>query len=332
MTTTALAPTVSAPHLVRWLLRLHRPALAVWTAAVVVLGAALLWLGGPLADAAAAGWQQYKACPAGTSCAWDQAAVLRYQDVYLYLSWAVLVLPFAVAAWSGAALIGREVETGTARLSWTQAVSPTRWLAAKLAAPGVLIAVGTGLLALLHRRAWLAGEHRVYAARSWLSFETYYANGPLPVALALAGLTGGALIGVARGRALAALGGGLSLTLLLWGLVQLAVPRLYPAVTTYTGLRHDGPGGSGLSLDSGLVTADGTRVPDVHCGTIDYPPCRAVYDRLDVVSFYHVYHPESHYWPLQLVGTGLVSAVAGLCAVAAFALLKHRTTAKAAAV
>ncbi|MEU7322438.1 ABC transporter permease [Streptomyces griseoviridis] len=331
-TATAPAPTTAtgaSPHLLRWLLRLHRPALYVWTATVLVLAAALLWLGGPLTDAAVTGWRQYDACRGATRCAYDQDAILRYKDVYTYTTWAVLALPLLVAGWAGAALIGGELESGTAHLAWTQGVSPTRWLAAKLAVPGALTAVGTALLVVLHRRAWLAGEHGIDTAKPWSSLETFYANGPLPVALALAGLTAGALVGLARRRALAALVGGLSATLALWGTVQLAVPRLYPAVTTYTGLRHDGPAGSGITLDSGVVTADGTRVPDVFCGSAEYPRCRAVYDKLDAVGFYSTYHPSSHYWPLQWTGTGIVLAVAVLSAVAAFTLIARRTARKA---
>jgi hypothetical protein len=36
-------------------------------------------------------------------------------------------------------------------------------------------------------------------------------------------------------------------------------------------------------------------------------------------------HPASHFWPLQLVETGIVLAVAALATAAAFALLRRRT-------
>lgn len=335
MTTATAGPTATAtgapPRLLRRLLRLHRPALYVWTAAVLLLAAALLGLGGPLTDAAVSGWREWNACRT-EHCAYDQAAILRYKDVYTYTTWAVLALPFLVAGWAGAALTGREMETGTAHLAWTQGIGPVRWLAAKLAVPAALTAVGTGLLVGLHRTAWLAGRDGIDTAKPWNSFETYYANGPLPVALALAGLTAGALAGLVTGRALAGLTGGLSATLALWCAVHLAVPRLYPAVTLRTGLDQDGPTGHGITLATGLVTADGTRLPGVDCVSPAYSRCRALYDRLDAVGHYSVEHPSSHYWPLQLIGTGLVLAVAALAALAGVLLLKHRTARKASTV
>ncbi|MFF6828322.1 hypothetical protein [Streptomyces longwoodensis] len=131
-------PTALARDL-RWLLRLHRPTLYIWAALVVVLAAALLWLAGPLTDASADAWRDYNACRDGGRCSYYQDAILRYKDVYSYTTLALTALPFLVAAWSGAALIGRELESGTAHLAWTQGVSPARWLAVKLAAPAVLV-------------------------------------------------------------------------------------------------------------------------------------------------------------------------------------------------
>jgi hypothetical protein len=49
----------------------------------------------------------------------------------------------------GAPLIAREFENGTHRLAWTQSVTRTRWLAAKLAVVGLASVVVTGLLSLL---------------------------------------------------------------------------------------------------------------------------------------------------------------------------------------
>ncbi|MGW3290362.1 ABC transporter permease [Streptomyces sp. NPDC001002] len=327
---TALSVPVNAghpasPRLLRWLVRLHRPALWTWVAVIVVLAAALLWLGGPLADASADAWRQYYACKPGTPCSYDQDAILRYKDVYNYTTWAVLVLPFAVAAWSGAALIGREMETGTAQLSWTQGIRPTHWLATKLAAPAALVTAGTGLLTLLHHRAWSAGDGRIRSAKSWSSFETFYANGPLPVALALAGLLAGALIGLVAKRSLAALVGGLCFTALAWTATQLTMPHLWPTVTRVTDLSHNGPSGAGITTASGLLTSGGDRIADPYCGSNLSYSCMELYAKLHAVSFYKDYHPESHFWPLQLMASGLLLVLAALLTLVVFRLLKHRT-------
>jgi hypothetical protein len=327
---TALSVSVNAghpasPRLLRWLVRLHRPALWTWAAVIVVLAAALLWLGGPLTDASADAWRQYDSCTTGASCSYDQDAILRYKDVYNYTTWAVLALPFAVAAWSGAALIGREMETGTAQLAWTQGIRPTHWLATKLAAPAALVAAGTGLLVLLHHQAFAAGDGRIDNAKSWSGFETFYANGPLPVALALTGLAGGALIGLVAKRSLAALVGGLCFTAFAWSATQLAMPHLWPTATSVTSLRHNGPSGAGITLSSGLLTSGGDRIADPYCGSDLSLQCKDLYARLDAVSFYKDYHPESHFWPLHLMASGVLLALTALLTLAVFRLLKHRT-------
>jgi hypothetical protein len=325
----------ATPHLLRWLVRLHRPALLVWVAFVLVLGALLLWVGGPLTDASAEAWHQYRACKT-ESCVYDAGAIGRYKDWYTYTTVAVLAAPVLVAAWSGATLTSRELEHGTAQLAWTQAVSPTRWLAAKLALPALLVAVGSGLLAGLHHWAWSTSQGRIDTAKGWHDLGTYAANGPATAAIALAGLAIGAFWGLFKRDSLAALVGSLLSTGLLWSLVALATPRLWPTVTEVSGLTHNVPAGSGIVVDQGLVTSTGTHLSGHVCGSTTYKPCQIAYAKLDAVSYYNDYHPQSHYWPLQLTATALVLAVAGLLTVATFRLLQRQTgpapTRKAAAV
>ncbi|WP_016906721.1 hypothetical protein [Streptomyces xiaopingdaonensis] len=310
---------------VRLLVRLHRPALILW-AAFVVAASALLWaVGGPLTDASAAAWAEYNACTS-QPCAYDQDAIIRYRDAYTYSTLALLAVPAVVAAWGGSALVGREVENGTARLAWTLGISPLRWLAVKLALPAVAVGVGTGLLAVFHRLAWSAGQGRIDSATSWYSTATYYANGPVVVALALAGLALGALAGLLWRRSLAALGTAPLGLLLLWGGLHLVAPYLWPSVTRNSSLSDFLPG-AGINVSQGVVDSSGGRHDLVSgCGQIyDVAPCRAAYDKLDAVGFYHDYHPASHFWPLQLASTALLLIVAALLALAAFRLLKRRT-------
>ncbi|MFC7511533.1 hypothetical protein ACFQV4_16815 [Streptomyces thermocarboxydus] len=130
--TTPAAPAAARPAGVprqwRWLARLQRPALIGGGALVLLTAAALVWLGGPLTDASAAAWKAYNACGFTPRCSYDQSAILLYKDVYNYVTFAVLAVPFLVAAWAGGALVGRETESGTARLAWTQgSPRPAGW-------------------------------------------------------------------------------------------------------------------------------------------------------------------------------------------------------------
>ncbi|GAA2260559.1 hypothetical protein GCM10010415_23620 [Streptomyces atrovirens] len=325
-TLTAQATTdrpAPAPRQLRWLLRLHRPALLSGAAIVLLTGAALLWLGGPLTDASAAAWKQYNACGFTPSCAYDQSSILRYKDVYTYTTTAVLVVPFLVAAWAGGSLTGRETESGTVRLAWTQSVSPARWLASRLAFPAVLTAAATGLLVWLHRLAWTAADGRVDTAKPWYDFATFYANGTVPVALALAGLAVGVLTGLLLRRSMAALATAAAVLGALWAAVHTALPHLWPAVTATSSL-EDGPTGSGIPVGEGVLTADGDRVAaPCHSGMMD--GCRSTLADLDATGFYRDFHPADHYWPLHLVASGVLLLVAALAALAAFRLLRHRT-------
>ncbi|MDN3028791.1 ABC transporter permease [Streptomyces sp. S.PB5] len=316
--------TLAAPRLTRWLIRLHRPALAVWTVVLLAVGTLLLWLWGPLADAAAAAWQQYDAC-AGSGCRYDQDAILRYKDVYTYANWAVLAVPFLVAAWAGAALTGRELELHTAQLAWTQGVSPTRWLFSKLALPAVLVTAGTGLLVLLHHQMWWAAKGRIGNAKTWYDPPTFYAGGPIIVALALAGLFAGVLAGLLLRRSLAALGTAVVAVGALWAGINWALPHLWSPVTSVSSLSGTGPAGAGINVSTGLLTATGERLGDPYCGSGIDDDCATLYDRLGAVSWYHDYHPLSHYWPLQLTASAILLAVAVLLALAAFRVTAART-------
>ncbi|MGW3248281.1 ABC transporter permease [Streptomyces sp. NPDC001070] len=317
--TTALGP-------LRALLRLHRPALYIWVALVIALSAMLLWLGGPLTDASAQAWRQSNC--GSSHCSYDQGAIFRYKHVYLYATFALLTLPVVVAAWAGAALTARDMENGTAKLAWTQGVSPARWLAAKLTAPAVAVTAGTGLLVLLHHLMWSASQGRIDTIKAWYDTPTFYTNGPVLVALALLALAAGALAGLAWRHSLAALATAPLAVALTWTALHAALPRLWPTVTSVSNL-GDGNGlpGEGITVSEGFLTSTGARHPlTTDCGPYAYfPQCRTVYNKLDATGFYHDYHPATHYWPLQLTATAILLAATAVLALAAFRVLRART-------
>ncbi|WP_371598507.1 ABC transporter permease [Streptomyces sp. NBC_00564] len=308
----------------RVMLRLHRPALYVWAGVFLVAGALLLWLYGPLTDAAVSGWRQWNACSKPV-CAYDQDAILTYKSLMQYMSIAVNVVPLLVAAWAGASLTGREMETGTAQLAWTQSLSPARWLAVKLAVPAALVTAGTSVLVLLHNLVWSKGRGKIDNAKSWTDLLTFHANGTTTVAFALFGLAAGALAGLVLRRSLASLAVTVAATGAVWGAVSVARPYLWPSVRTVSGLTDDSPRGLGLTVDEGLLTASGARIPNPYCGSSHVAECGDLYDRLGAVSYYNDSHPFSHYWPLQLTATALVLALAAVAVLAAFRLLKRQT-------
>ncbi|MFF8938856.1 ABC transporter permease [Streptomyces paradoxus] len=260
-------------------LRVHRSALLFWLGLVAVAAGALLWALGPGADSA---WAEYRASGCGgdspdLGCDLPGPAQGRYDTVVACASGLLAVLPVLTGAWAGGALIGRELESGTAGLAWTQSVTPARWLAAKLAVPALLLVPGTLVITLLHRALWASDSHlqRVQGWREWHDDSVFEANGTLATAHPLAALALGVLAGLAVRRALPALAvATLAVTALIYVLDEVR-PHLWPVPPRTLVVMHG--------------------------------------------------HPASHFWPLQLVETGIVLAVAALATAASFALLRRRT-------
>jgi hypothetical protein len=85
-------------------------------------------------------------CPASIS-----SFLTRFGTGVNTTAWAVLVLvPGLIGVVVGAPLLGRELETGTWRLAWSQTIPRTRWLVSRLAvATGGLVALGAAMTAVI---------------------------------------------------------------------------------------------------------------------------------------------------------------------------------------
>ncbi|MFE5816872.1 hypothetical protein [Streptomyces sp. NPDC056479] len=308
MTATLTATTAPAgrrsarPRGLTWsVLRLHRTALVFWGLALTGAVAVLVWMYA-IGDEARRG-DVPCVTPARdgfSGCAGIES--MTVDDVYS--SWMELVTTaqayaiFPVAVWAGAALVGRELESGTARLAWTQSVTPARWLAAKLAVPAALLTAGTAVVVPLLRWARQAGDPAL--AGEWYYPDVFVAIGPTAVAYPLAGLALGALAGLLLRRALPAAGVAFAAVLVLYLAMERLREDLWPKVTR-TGTGDLSPPPSTLVADWHASTADGVR------------------------HIRMTYHPPSHFWPLQYVETGLLLALTAAAALTAFAVLRRRT-------
>jgi hypothetical protein len=276
-------------------LRPHRTALVVWGLALVAATAYLIRLRA-LADEARRGISACATPPADglPSCAAVDAitADLTYADGIALVTGALAYVILPVAAWAGGALIGREVETGTARFAWTQGISPARWLAARLALPAALLTVGTGGIVLLN--LWARTDGNPNLGGDWYQPDVFPGIGPVCVAQALAGLALGALTGLLSGRALPAAGLSFAACLVLHEIMDVFREDLWPTVgRTATGEAFELPR-SAFAVDWSVTTTHGVRVTDA------------------------TFHPRSHFWPLQLMETGLLLAVAAAATTVAF--------------
>ncbi|MEU6507631.1 hypothetical protein [Streptomyces sp. NPDC046942] len=223
--------TATVPRLHPGVLRLHRPALLVWTAFVVLCVGALLRVHFSAVP-------RDRVCERAGRCTY--AAFADANNVVNFLGEVLSYAPCAVAAWAGAALIGRELESGTAKLAWTQSVSPARWLTATLLTAAVPLLAGAAALAVAFGRVWSAGQDVLVTDWTW--DRVFIPRGPLLPALTLFALAVGAFGALAVRRVLPALAVALGVTLVVrvylrevWKPLRNALPGFWELHLAATG-------------------------------------------------------------------------------------------------
>jgi hypothetical protein len=327
----AASPAPAAPasrglHGLPWaVLRLHRGALLVALAFVAAGTAALVWLH-------AAGPEAVRSLSCGSPdsglrpCleSTTTSAAAEYGGSMSTAATLIAWLPFAVAVYAGAVLIGRELEHGTAALAWTQSVTPTRWLAAKLLLPAVLITTGMALLSLLYRWARSSGTEAL--VDEWYYDDVFRALGLVGIAYTLCGLAIGALAGLLLRRALPAAGLAFLATVSLSVLGDRHREELWPATDrTTTGSASELTNGV-WQLENGVLSTSGQRIAETPCWDQYGEALAQCRSQEGITGAYAVFHPSSHFWPLQLVETGVVLALTAVLTAAAFVVLRRRHT------
>ncbi|MGW1179076.1 hypothetical protein ACWD4P_35755 [Kitasatospora sp. NPDC002543] len=313
MSTTVLPDRATAPAAVKapllrgliWLtLRQNRLLLRTLGATLVLAAAGILWIhftaGSVVSDLRRTDCY-YPESWDSTRC-WKLVVQLdRPNFWYLQvLQPAVTALPLLLGMFIGAPLLAQEYERGTIRLVRAQSVNPVRWLAVRLAVPGLAVLAVSGVLAVLMTWVWWTDiVNGPVAFDPPFQFFTYPALGIAPVAWSLFALALGVLVGQLVRRTLPAmfLTGALVATTV--GLVIWARPYLYPAVDRVAPLRTAQPTNSWL-LDRGTVLPDGTRVSNTRCAFGFSTDCDGA------TASWLRYHPADHLVPIQLVEAGIL--------------------------
>lgn len=255
----------------------------------------------------------------------------------------VTAVPALIGIFWGAPLVAREFETGTFRLTWTQGISRTRWLAVKLGVVGAFSMIVAGLLSLM--ATWWSGPFdQAYQVR--ITPTVFHTSGIVPVGYAAFAFALGVTAGMIIRRTLPAM----AVTLVLFAAVQLAVPvwvrpHLLPPVTTTSALNlgsvvewgatNAGQGNGGdLSvqtqpnvpgawmLSNEVITPAGrsasTEPGTQACGggASTLQSCRAYLATLHLRQEV-TYQPARRYWALQWYETAIYLTLAlllsGLC-------------------
>ncbi|MFR9756662.1 ABC transporter permease [Streptomyces sp. TR06-5] len=319
-------PAALRPRGLTWsVLSTHRAALRTYAVYVVLCVGALVWLQSYGEEVA----RLSDACEGPVAPCVQQLSELH--QAYRY--WRELVgaslahLAVAVAGFAGATLVARERESGTAALSWTQSVTPARWLAAKLALPALVLVTSMTLLTAVNRWVWTSGDASGDGMQGhWHDSLTFLSTGPAATAHALFALVLGAVVGLLLRRTLPALGITVGLVVAVQMLAAEFRGALWPTRTVTGPWPVDVPPYAHI-LESGGVTATGERFGIEECRPFVEPgpegiltPCIEKRDAVPYLDF----HPFSHYWPLQWVETGILLAAAGLLTFLAFRLLRRR--------
>lgn len=258
---------------------------------------------------------------------------------------AVYVLPALLGIFWGAPLIARELETGTHRLAWNQSVTRTRWLAVKLVAGCVIAATGASLLSFAMTVSF---QQVITASRDGMIPLLYGGRGIVPVAYAIFAFVLGVTVGMLMGRVLPAM----AATLAIYVGAVVAMPlwvraHLIPAKHEMIALNGENIQGISLSPDSGTmdvvgkeiegawtvgnrtITSDGSTFTGpadlTNCGPNGSPArCGEWLASLSLRQDL-LYHPDSHFWPLQWAETGVVMGLAAVLAAFCFWWIRRRT-------
>jgi hypothetical protein len=267
-----------------------------------------------------------------------------YTVVFMLGIACVILAPALIGVFWGAPLVAREFETGTFRLVWIQSITRSRWMAVKLAVPGLAAIAVTEGLSLLYgwwaapigQAARLASGSNFPLGMSPFSLLAFDAHGIVPIGYAAFGFTLGVAAGVLIRRAVPAM----AVTLVIFAAVQVAVPlavrpNLFPPEratqslsANFSGQQQVGRGGEfSLAIDrldsqpgawifsSQAVNAAGQPVSVMPAACVnpssgDPMPCLASYGITIAVT----YQPTSRYWLIQWTETGIFLALAAMLA------------------
>jgi hypothetical protein len=269
-----------------------------------------------------------------------------YTLVYTLGVAAVILAPALIGIFWGAPLIAREIETGTFRLAWTQTTTRGKWLASKLAVPGLAAMAVTEGLSLMYswwaapitEAARLAPGANFPVGMGPFSLLAFDAHGIVPLGYAAFAFTLGVTTGTFVRRPLPAM----AITLAVFAVVQVAMPlgirpHLFSPLHSTVSVAQRFSGQESVSGDTFTLTPDYifgqpgawllashavnaagqpvSIVPAACLGqhTGDPMPCMASHGIEVAVS----YQPVSRYWAFQWTETAiflaLALALAGLC-------------------
>lgn len=300
-----------------WLVWRQHRAQMLMAAALLVVFAVPVWITGRrLTDALAA-------CRSGGSC----GNLFTHYDAISTAVDLTVAVPLVFGIFWGVSVIGRELETGTAALAWSQSVTRRHWVRVKLLwLFGSTLVASSALSGLV---TWWSNARNVLQASrfSGLQFDLQ-ALAPIGYSLFAAAL--GLVAGVAWRRVLPAVATTITGYVGVRMIVELVLrPHYLAPVRRYVSMAAppEAPQGAWTQSDDlvlhGRVISGPIRMPSTCLGSGPPKDANGCMDSLG----YRVrvtYQPAARYWTFQWIEVGIFAGLAVLLAVAALVLLRRR--------
>jgi hypothetical protein len=217
--------------------------------------------------------------------------------------------PALIGAFTGPAVMARELETGTFRYAWTQGIGRVRWAIAKLALLGVVIAVLTWAFSQVF--AWFFAPFlQQQDTLTVLSASVFDTRGIAFAAWCLAAFAIGAFLGMLLRRTVGAMAATLGVYLALQLLTWLVLTKHYPVSLV----------SSNAPLFTGGVSSSLNGLPSA---TPNNSPWVLATWTVGKTSWWR-YIPVSRFWPMQFIEAGWLLVLAVLLVAATVWLVQRR--------
>lgn len=227
----------------------------------------------------------------------------------------LIAVPMLIGAFAGAPILGRELEAGTFRFSWTQGAGRTRWALARIALPAVSVTVVAAALSQLF--GWFYYPFFV-TGDSALTPQLFEQTGIAFAAWTLAAFGIGTLAGVLIRKVVPAIAAAMAVWTGLLLITSLYLRRLYQAPLNV----HNGGdrtlGASPWVISQWWTGPNGKTITSETkiIALLDHPERG--------YTQWTTYEPGTRYWHFQLIEGGWLLALSLLLIAAAIWLIRRR--------
>ena len=303
-----------------WLLwRQHRVQVAIATALIAAFALPAWITGDHLASS-------LQSCKASATCSGFN--LFQGYGWMVTLVDVTILVPLLIGVFWGATIVGRELETGTATLAWTQSVTRRQWLRTKVLTLFVFAAASSGAVSALV--TWWSRTRNSTVESRFGGFP-FDIQGVVPVAYTLFSAALGLAAGVLWRRTLPAMATTVGVFIALRVIVDSFVRQHYMAPLKQV-TSMSGPG-DGLPVGSWVISSELSRNGQVFTGPVHAPATcvgagsRQAMDACMNAHGYRIqttYQPASRFWTFQWIEFGLYASLAVLLLVTAMVVLKRR--------